>query len=356
MSSPLRVLAIVAAPRDAARFDPDAAWRDLGEALQPLQAQGLVALERVTPPTETALKKRLAAGAWDVVHFIGHATSRTAAQYGTLVLESSQGLARSVATRYLGQILQPVSIVVLQIQETLESAWEEGPAVLINAGPLIDPSHAVFARKFYASLATGSSVAEACAHARSALASVGSTRTLILHDPDGARVTAPPVAPNVPPPPVIAFDDRLLQELRRKRAGEEFDVFLCHNGSDKPRVRQLARELEAKGILPWLDERELPPGQPWQPLLERQIASIRAAAVFVGAAGVGPWQEQEMYGFLRAFVERKIPVIPVLLQDAAEQPELPMFLRGMTWVDFRVQEPDPLSRLIWGITGRKPET
>jgi hypothetical protein len=27
----------------------------------------------------------------------------------------------------------------------------------------------------------------------------------------------------------------------------------------------------------------------------------------------------------------------------------------MTWVDFRKQEPDPLKRLIWGITGQKPE-
>ena len=37
------------------------------------------------------------------------------------------------------------------------------------------------------------------------------------------------------------------------------------------------------------------------------------------------------------------------------QLELPIFLKAMTWVDFRRQEPDPLSRLIWGITGRRPD-
>jgi hypothetical protein len=75
--------------------------------------------------------------------------------------------------------------------------------------------------------------------------------------------------------------------------------------------------------------------------------------VFVGGAGVGPWQEQELYGFLREFVSRHSPVIPVLLTDAPDQPELPIFLRAMTWVDFRLSDPDPLDRLIWGITGTR---
>jgi hypothetical protein len=26
----------------------------------------------------------------------------------------------------------------------------------------------------------------------------------------------------------------------------------------------------------------------------------------------------------------------------------------MTWVDFRVSQPNPLARLIWGITGKRP--
>jgi hypothetical protein len=31
-----------------------------------------------------------------------------------------------------------------------------------------------------------------------------------------------------------------------------------------------------------------------------------------------------------------------------------LFLRGMTWVDFRAADPDPLAQLIWGITGQRP--
>ena len=107
--------------------------------------------------------------------------------------------------------------------------------------------------------------------------------------------------------------------------------------------------------MPWLDVWELPPGLPWQPLLESQIGNIKSAAVFIGSTGFGPWQEQEINAFLRAFVKRNIPVIPVMLADAPSQPGLPPFLEGMGWVDFRNDDPDPLAMLIWGITGNRPE-
>jgi hypothetical protein len=173
----------------------------------------------------------------------------------------------------------------------------------------------------------------------------------------GAAVTAP--APTVPPPAVVERSlppepDPFEVALRRKRAAGDFDVFLCHNWADKPAVIRLADRLKGAGILPWLDVWELRPGLPWQLLLEQQIASIRSAAVLVGAAGLGPWQQQEMYGFLRQFVSRSAPVIPVLLEDAPAEPKLPLFLEGMTWVDFRAGDRDAFDRLIWGITGRRP--
>ena len=62
-----------------------------------------------------------------------------------------------------------------------------------------------------------------------------------------------------------------------------------------------------------------------------------------------------MYAFLSEFVNRSKPVIPVLLPDAPSLVSLPIFLRAMTWVDFRENSIDVvLDRLIWGITGTKP--
>lgn len=361
----LRVLVLIASPTDAP-FDASAAWRQLAaEALAPLESQGLAIVTRVTPATENALKKALGGSAFDVLHYIGHAKWRQTAQYGTLLLESSSGTSRSVSTQYFGALLAQhgLKLAVLQTADgATASVWEDGPAVVMHTGPLIDPAQSVFARKLYASLGTGSTIEEATNHARAALASAGSATTVLLKaGPQPARLVAPAGPPDIAPaipqtaPLIAPVVEPHRLEVKRKRAAGEFDVFLCHNGSDKPNVKKIASQLEASGILPWLDERELPPGQAWQPLLEKQIESIKAAAVFVGAAGVGPWQEQELYGFLREFVSRKSPVIPVLLQDAPKEPQLPVFLRGLTWVDFRVKDPDPLSHLIWGITGRRPE-
>jgi CheY-like chemotaxis protein len=134
----------------------------------------------------------------------------------------------------------------------------------------------------------------------------------------------------------------------------KFDVFLCHNSEDKPAVKIIGEALRNRGLRPWLDEWELQPGLPWQELVEEQIVDIKSAAVFVGKSGLGPWQKMEIRGLLSEFVERNCPVIPVLLNNASiKKLRPPLFLREMTWVDFRVSDPDPLQRLIWGITGKK---
>jgi hypothetical protein len=140
--------------------------------------------------------------------------------------------------------------------------------------------------------------------------------------------------------------------LRGKEEVAEFDVFLCHNWEDKPAVRRLAQQLRERGLRPWLDERELRPGIPWQSALEEVIAGIPAALVIVGSR-VGPWQDQELAAFLRQFMRRRCAVIPVLLPDADRQ-DLPVFLDGLTWVNLTVAEPDPIDQIVWGITGKHP--
>lgn len=141
--------------------------------------------------------------------------------------------------------------------------------------------------------------------------------------------------------------------LKGKIAIGSYDVFLCHNNKDKALVKRVGAKLREHGILPWLDEWELRPGIPWQKILEHQIQNVKAAAVFVGENGVGPWQDMEQAAFIRQFVQRECPVIPVVLPNCKQPPQLPYFLSGMTWVDFHKTTPDPLQQLIWGITGEK---
>jgi len=142
----------------------------------------------------------------------------------------------------------------------------------------------------------------------------------------------------------------------RSEESSNFQVFLCHNSQDKDEIRNLNKILKAKNVKAWLDEEQLPPGWAWQELLEQQIGEIGAVAVCVGESGLGPWQNSEMRAFISEFVDRRCPVIPVILKSCKNVPQLPIFLRQFTWVDFRKPEPDPIDRLIWGITGKKPKS
>lgn len=135
-----------------------------------------------------------------------------------------------------------------------------------------------------------------------------------------------------------------------------FDVLLCYQIKDRPAVGGIAKQLESVGLLPWLDVWLVRPGHPWQylQLLKAQIQQIKSAAVFVGQDGTGSWENQELQAFLSELVNRNCPVIPVLLPNAPLKPELPMFLKGLTWVDFRANEAEALRSLIWRVVGRTP--
>ncbi len=142
---------------------------------------------------------------------------------------------------------------------------------------------------------------------------------------------------------------------KKAEAEEPFDVFLSHNSQDKPIVKQLGEELKKYGLRVWLDEWELVPGRPWQEALEEIIETTKTAAVLVGKDGLGPWEIPEMRGCLSEFVDRKMPVIPVLLPGASKKPKLPLFLKQFTWVDLRKGlTKDGIDQLVWGITGSRP--
>lgn len=141
--------------------------------------------------------------------------------------------------------------------------------------------------------------------------------------------------------------------LRRKLINSDFDVFLCHSSEDKREVQSIREQLKRRGLLPWLDESELPPGTPWLKKLQDDIAKVKSVAVIVGRSGIGPWQSLEIESAIRRFVEKGTSVIPTILPSCKAPPELPDFLRSFGWVDYRTLDPDPLEQLIWGIRGKR---
>ena len=125
-----------------------------------------------------------------------------------------------------------------------------------------------------------------------------------------------------------------------------YHTFLSHNSEDKSEIRDIVKNLKVAGVKTWFDEEQLTPGQIWQVELEECIEDIRAAAVFVGQSGVGPWQDFEMRAFITEFAERGCPVIPVILPGAGTIPKLPIFLKQFMWIDMRESEEKGILKIL----------
>lgn len=136
----------------------------------------------------------------------------------------------------------------------------------------------------------------------------------------------------------------------------QFDVFLAHNSQDKRQVRGVATELKRRGLKPWLDEEQIPPGRSFQEVIQQAIPNVKSAAIFIGLRGLGNWQAMELRILISQSVEADIPVIPVLLPGVETIPEHLSFLKQLNWVRFANEDDaEALNNLEWGITGRKPE-
>jgi WD40 repeat protein len=190
---------------------------------------------------------------------------------------------------------------------------------------------------------------------QSTLAFLMTDELIRILDLDAEKLKLVPPQQSATLPPTDADTPLLLEDDKPGRnpvtEPDSFDVFCCYNSADRTEVQKIAQELKQRGFLPWLDQWQLRPGLPWQDALQTQVRGARSVAVFIGKRGFGPWQSLEMKAFIEEFTKRGCPVIPVLLPDFDDAMPLPWYLAGMTWVDFRSPEPDPLERLTFGITG-----
>ena len=146
----------------------------------------------------------------------------------------------------------------------------------------------------------------------------------------------------------------VLGEIEAAVVADGPEVFMCHNSDDKPAVIEIAEELKRRGIRPWLDNWAIQSGTNWMRVLEEHITRIGAAAVFMGDSGLGGFQEIEVGVLVPHFIELQCPIVPVFLPSCSADTHQPLFLKPFQWVDFRKSDPDPMERLIWGITGAQP--
>jgi hypothetical protein len=135
----------------------------------------------------------------------------------------------------------------------------------------------------------------------------------------------------------------------------QFDVFLSHNSVDKHWVIKLKDDLQRYGVSVWLDKDEIRPGDLFAQALEEGLENSQTMALVVSSEGMASgWVKEEYYHALSLAQgkQSRLQLIPVMLRDA----ELPGFLAGRNWVDFREKSTysQNVWELVWGITGTKP--
>lgn len=152
---------------------------------------------------------------------------------------------------------------------------------------------------------------------------------------------------------VISVPDTVV-ELERKRKAAAYDAYMIYAQADEAEVLKIGEQLKERGILPWFAKIDSEPGTMLRKEQAKQIASVPSAAVFVGQGAIDRGQELQIYSFIDQYVERECKLIPVTLAGTKGEPQFGVFLAGFAGVDFRRSTPEPLGRLIWGITGKRP--
>lgn len=136
-----------------------------------------------------------------------------------------------------------------------------------------------------------------------------------------------------------------------------YDVFLSYNSRDRDSVEHLARRLRDElSFEVWFDQWNLIPGTPWQEQLEDGLNESKVIAVFLGSAGFGKWENEEMRVAIESrVINPALRLIPVLLPGASES-VLSVFIRRLSWVDFRAGLDDKTAfyNLECGIRGISP--
>ena len=108
--------------------------------------------------------------------------------------------------------------------------------------------------------------------------------------------------------------------LQGKAATNDFDVFMAHNSSDKTLIQGITAQLKRRGLNPWVDTDQTPPGRWFQDVIQDVIPTVKTAAICLGTHGLGRWQALELRSFISQCVEAGKPVIPVLLPGVTSVP------------------------------------
>jgi hypothetical protein len=125
-------------------------------------------------------------------------------------------------------------------------------------------------------------------------------------------------------------------------------IFISYSHENKKFVDQLAMQLVHRNVNVWLDRWELSIGDSIVDKIQEAVDGASALLVILSKASIASeWCKKELSsGFLRELEEKRVVVMPVLLEDC----EIPLFARGKLYADFRNNFDDGLRTVVEGIS------
>jgi hypothetical protein len=124
-------------------------------------------------------------------------------------------------------------------------------------------------------------------------------------------------------------------------------IFISYSHKDKKFVDQLAMQLVHQNVHIWLDRWELSVGDSIIDKIQEAADGASALLVILSKASVeSEWCKKELSaGFLRELEEKRVVVLPIMLEDCA----VPLFARGKMYADFRSDFDEGLTAVVDGI-------
>ncbi|MBN1936714.1 MAG: CHAT domain-containing protein [Anaerolineae bacterium] len=214
---PLRILGMVASPRDLPPLDIEREKQRIENALKDLQGRGLVELKWLSGQTWRNLQQEMRGGPWHIFHFIGHGAFDRISDEGVIALADEESKTHYLKATHLGRLLADHHSLRLVLLNSCEGARGSDrdifsstasilvrrgiPAVLAMQYEITDRAAIEFARSFYEALADGMAIDAATVEARKAI-SLALMNTIewgvpVLHmrSPDGIlfNITTNPI-------------------------------------------------------------------------------------------------------------------------------------------------------------------
>lgn len=124
-------------------------------------------------------------------------------------------------------------------------------------------------------------------------------------------------------------------------------IFISYSHENKDFVDKLAMQLVHRNVNVWLDRWELSIGDSIIDKVQEAVDGASALLVILSKASIASeWCKRELSsGFLRELEEKRVVVMPVLLEDC----DIPLFARGKLYADFRASFDDGLRTVVEGI-------